>query len=46
MWLVSGSGFILDVLHSIWPRTKFMVVQVSECCVTAVLCYVTADACE
>lgn len=30
MWLVSGSGFIMDVLHSIWPQTKFMIVQVGK----------------
>lgn len=32
MWLVSGSGFIMDVLHSIWPKTKFMIVQVRSKC--------------
>jgi hypothetical protein len=30
MWLVAGSGFLLDVLHSIWPETKYMVVQVGK----------------
>jgi len=30
MWVVSGSGFIMDVLHSIWPKTKFMIVQVGR----------------
>jgi hypothetical protein len=30
LWLVAGSGFILDVLHSIWPTTKYMVVQVGK----------------
>lgn len=30
LWLVAGSGFLLDVLHSIWPSTKFMVVQVGK----------------
>lgn len=30
LWLVAGSGFILDVLHSIWPTTKYMVVQVGR----------------
>ena len=30
LWLVAGSGFLLDVLHSIWPDTKFMVVQVGK----------------
>jgi len=30
LWLVAGSGFIFDVLHSIWPSTKFMVVQVGK----------------
>ena len=30
LWLVAGSGFLLDVLHSIWPNTKYMVVQVGK----------------
>ena len=30
LWLVAGSGFLLDVLHSIWPNTEFMVVQVGK----------------
>jgi hypothetical protein len=30
LWLVAGSGFILDVLYSIWPSTEFMVVQVGK----------------
>ncbi|CAM9623907.1 unnamed protein product, partial [Ectocarpus fasciculatus] len=30
LWIVAGSGFILDVLHSIWPSTKFMIVQVGK----------------
>ena len=30
LWLVAGSGFLLDVLHSIWPETKYMVVQVGK----------------
>ena len=30
LWLVAGSGFLLDVLHSIWPTTKYMVVQVGK----------------
>jgi hypothetical protein len=30
LWLVAGSGFLLDVLHSIWPETEFMVVQVGK----------------
>ena len=30
LWLVAGSGFILDVLHSIWPETEFMIVQVGK----------------
>ena len=30
LWLVAGSGFLLDVLHSIWPTTEFMVVQVGK----------------
>ena len=30
LWLVAGSGFLLDVLHSIWPETKYMVVQVGR----------------
>jgi hypothetical protein len=30
LWLVGGSGFLLDVLHSIWTNTTFMVVQVGK----------------
>ena len=30
LWLVAGSGFLLDVLHSIWPTTEFMVVQTGK----------------
>ena len=30
LWLVAGSGFLLDVLHSIWPTTEYMVVQVGK----------------
>jgi hypothetical protein len=30
LWLVSGSSFLLDVLHSIWPNTEYMVVQVGK----------------
>ena len=30
LWLVAGSGFLMDVLHSIWPETKYMVVQVGR----------------
>lgn len=30
LWIVAGSGFIFDVLHSIWPSTKFMIVQVGK----------------
>jgi hypothetical protein len=30
LWLVAGSGFLLDVLHSIWANTEFMVVQVGK----------------
>lgn len=30
LWLVAGSGFLLDVLHSIWPETTYMVVQVGK----------------
>jgi hypothetical protein len=30
LWLVAGSGFLLDVLHSIWKNTEFMVVQVGK----------------
>ena len=30
LWLVCGSGFILDVLHSIWPTTKYLIVQVGR----------------
>ena len=30
LWLVAGSGFLLDVLHSIWSETEFMVVQVGR----------------
>jgi hypothetical protein len=28
--MVAGSGFLLDVLHSIWPDTVYMVVQVGK----------------
>jgi len=30
LWLVAGSGFILDVLHEIYPNTQFMVIQVGK----------------
>lgn len=30
LWLVAGSGFILDILHKIYPDTAFMVVQVGK----------------
>jgi hypothetical protein len=30
LWLVAGSGFLFDVLHSIFPTTKFMIVQVGR----------------
>lgn len=30
LWLVAGSGFLLEVLHSIWPDTKYMIVQVGK----------------
>lgn len=30
IWLVGGSGFIFDVLSSIWPNTKLMIVQVGK----------------
>lgn len=26
LWLVSGTGFLCNVLHSIWPETEFMIV--------------------
>ena len=29
LWLVAGSGFLCDVLASIWPDTTFLIVQVS-----------------
>jgi hypothetical protein len=30
MWIVAGSGMILEVFHRIWPKTKYMVVQVGK----------------
>lgn len=30
LWIVAGSGFLFDVLHSIWPDTIFMIVQVGK----------------
>lgn len=30
LWLVAGSGFLFDVLHSIFPTTKLMIVQVGR----------------
>ena len=30
IWLVVGSGFILRILHSIWPNAEFMIVQVGK----------------
>jgi hypothetical protein len=30
LWIVAGSGFIFDVLHSVWPNTKLMIVQVGK----------------
>jgi hypothetical protein len=30
LWIVAGSGFVFDVLHSIWPDTIFMIVQVGK----------------
>lgn len=30
LWLVAGSGFLFDVLHSIFPVTKLMIVQVGR----------------
>lgn len=30
LWLVAGSGFLFDVLHSIFPTTKLMIVQVGK----------------
>ena len=28
LWLVGGSGFLFDVLSSVWPDTHLMIVQV------------------
>lgn len=30
LWVVAGSGFILNILHSIWPLTEFLIVQVGK----------------
>jgi hypothetical protein len=30
MWIVAGSGMLLEVFHRIWPKTKYMVVQVGK----------------
>lgn len=30
LWIVAGSGFLMDVLHSIWQDTIFMIVQVGK----------------
>ena len=30
LWLVAGSGFLFSVLHSIWPSTELMIVQVGR----------------
>lgn len=30
LWIVAGSGFIFDVLASLWPTTTFMIVQVGK----------------
>ncbi len=30
MWMVAGSGMLLEVFHRIWPNTKYMVVQVGK----------------
>lgn len=30
LWLVAGSGFLFNVLHSIFPTTKLMIVQVGK----------------
>jgi hypothetical protein len=30
LWLAAGSGFLLTVLHSLWPSTTFMIVQVGK----------------
>ena len=30
LWVVAGSGFLMSVLHHIWPDTEFMVVQVGR----------------
>jgi hypothetical protein len=30
LWLTVGSGFLLSVLHSLWPTTTFLIVQVGK----------------
>jgi hypothetical protein len=30
MWLVAGSGVLLSTFSRIWPKTKFLVVQVGK----------------
>ena len=30
LWIVAGSGFLFSVLHSIWPETEFLIVQVGR----------------
>ena len=30
MWIVAGSGMLLEVFHRIWPKTQYMVVQVGK----------------
>ncbi len=30
MWIVAGSGMLLEVFHRIWPNTQYMVVQVGK----------------
>jgi hypothetical protein len=30
LWITCGSGFLFSVLHSIWPDTEFLIVQVGR----------------
>jgi hypothetical protein len=30
LWLTVGSGFLLSILHNLWPQTTFLIVQVGK----------------
>ncbi len=30
LWVTAGSGFLLNILHAIWPTTEYLIIQVGK----------------